>query len=70
MSEQTVTEHGPVRQNVGTCPACRDYLWADVWIATTVSPPTLDREGKAHVCASAKPTAMRVSHECRNEGDE
>jgi hypothetical protein len=56
-----------VKHKVGACPACRDYLWADVAISVSVGEPTLSTDGKALVYASAKPVAMSVQHECRAE---
>lgn len=58
-----------LRHNVGTCPACRDYLWAEVDIAVRVSPPTLDRDGKASVYATPEFRGMRVEHRCRRTDD-
>ena len=58
-----------VRHNVGTCPACRDYLWADVDLSVSVSEPILDREGKGSVYASVVIEAMRLNHQCTGRRD-
>jgi hypothetical protein len=57
------------RHNVGTCPACREYLWADVDLSVTVSEPALSREGKGSVYADVVIEGMRLTHECRGRGD-
>jgi hypothetical protein len=72
MTEQSVekdqieqgTRTDVVRHKVGVCPACRDYLWADVEVLSKVSAPSLSTEGQALVYASAKPVSMVVSHSC------
>lgn len=58
-----------VRHNVGTCPACRGYLWAEVDIDVAVSEPTMTREGKATVYASPEVVGMRVAHSCWRDED-
>ena len=59
------------RHKVGTCPACRDYLWAEVDVIVTISEPTIDVEGKPHVFVTPRCVAMRLSHECaKGEDDE
>lgn len=63
------TEPTTVRHKVGMCPACRDYLWAEVDIAVEVSAPTLGEDGKAHVFANPRCVAMRLTHECEKEMD-
>lgn len=65
----TITEPTTVRHNVGTCPACHAYLWAEVDIAVKVNPPTLARDGKAHVYASPHFLGMRVEHYCARDED-
>lgn len=58
-----------VRHKVGTCPACRGYLWADVGIAVEVAEPTLDADGQPHVRARPIFTDMHLEHHCEREGE-
>lgn len=62
MSEST--QPTTLRHKVGTCPACRDYLWAEVDVVALVDTPTIDVEGKAHVYARPQLNGMRVEHAC------
>jgi len=57
------------RHNVGTCPACRDYLFAEVDLSVEVSEPTLSREGKGSVFARVVIEAMRLNHQCTGRRD-
>lgn len=69
----TVAEHvspDPIRHNVGTCPACRYPLWADVWVKIHVDKPTLTADGKGAIHACATPHSMRLNHECNGMGGE
>lgn len=59
-----------LRHNLGTCPACRDYLWADVTIVSRVAPPSLSVEGKTLTHSNARAVAMRVEHRCDSRYDE
>lgn len=52
---------------VGKCPACRDYLWAEVDVRTSIGDPRLSDEGKAVVSAYAEVVAMRLTHECAQD---
>lgn len=60
-----------VKRNVGTCPACREYLWAEVDIAAKVSEPdwpiTLD---KPTIYARVSIVGMRLEHTCAKEEDD
>jgi len=54
-----------IRHKVGTCPACRVYLWADVTVAADVGTPTFTEEGKASVYVNAKVVGMSLpAHTC------
>lgn len=59
-----------VKHNVGTCPACRSFLWAEVEIDVVVGEPTMSREGRAHVFASPKFLGMTVGHSCQRDEDD
>ena len=58
-----------IRHRVGQCPACREYLWAEVTVNTYVGDPTLNEEGYGYVNASAEPVAMQLNHSCFREDD-
>ena len=58
-----------VRHRVGQCPACRDYLFAEVDVIALLDNPRLDVEGKPSVYARAECVAMRLSHECKSDDD-
>jgi hypothetical protein len=58
-------ESTTLRHKVGQCPACREYLWAQVTVSTEVSEPTISPDGKCHAYVNAKPIAMCVSHQCQ-----
>lgn len=62
--ERTYRVDPPLRHKVGTCPACREYLWAEVTMEVHVGDPRLDADGSASVHACATPVAMTVAHEC------
>lgn len=63
------TEPVTHRHNVGECLACREYIWAEVDVVVEVGEPTLSKEGKASVYATARCVAMRVSHQCPPPAD-
>lgn len=69
MTDQPGTRTDVVRHKVGQCPACRDYLWAEVTIVATISAPSLSEEGRANVFANARPVAMTVTHTCEEPAD-
>lgn len=58
-----------VKHNVGTCPACRDFLWAEVDLVVDVSEPTLTRQGAAIANAHPRIVGMRVTHRCQVEDE-
>lgn len=58
------------RHRVGMCPSCRDYLWAEVDVATEVSEPTMSEDGKCTVFVNARPVPVRLSHDCDRREDE
>ena len=59
-----------LRHKVGTCPACRAYLWAEVDVEITVPEPTINEAGRASAYANPKIVAMRVEHDCDSRRDE
>jgi hypothetical protein len=62
----TPTTH---RHQVGTCPACKCGLWAEVTVTAEVGTPYLDRDGKAHVNVTPRLDGMALTHECRRDDD-
>jgi hypothetical protein len=59
-----------VKHNVGKCPACRDFLWAEVDIEVSVGAPTMTRDGTAIVNATPRMVGMRVEHSCQREEED
>lgn len=55
-------------EKIGTCPACKTGVWADIDLIAHVEEPRMtdDKAGnrKPYVFASAEVVAARVSHEC------
>ena len=64
------TRTDTLRHNAGQCPACREYLWAEVTIESKTSAPKLNVEGKATAYVNARPVGMRLTHECMAGADE
>jgi hypothetical protein len=64
-----VSGNATVRHNVGTCPACRGFLWADVEIEVSIGEPTITHEGRAHVYATPRMVSMAVAHSCWRDED-
>lgn len=66
---ERTTRTDVLRHNVGTCPSCREYLWAAVTVVSAIRAPTISAEGKPHTFASAEVTAMSVKHVCNRYDD-
>ena len=64
------TEATTVRHNVGTCPACREFLWAEVDIVVDVGEPTMTRDGAPIVNTHPRIVGMRVEHRCEGGRDD
>lgn len=68
MSETTMTGtqflRSTARHRIGTCPACRCAIFAQVDLRITVSPPTIDDQGKVSMYTNATPTAASFAHDC------
>jgi hypothetical protein len=69
VSERLVTEPTTVRHHIGTCPACKSGLYAEVELVTEVHPPRLERDGKPVDCAHAVIVGCEVEHVCGREFD-
>ncbi len=67
----------PITQevNVGTCPVCRAYLWAEVDVVREISEPKWEKPVNAYAAATAtayvscRLDAMRLNHECKKDDD-
>lgn len=59
-----------VKRNVGTCPACRAFLWADIDLTATVTGPSWDTcLDKPSIYARVNIVAMRLEHACSKEDE-
>lgn len=66
MSERCETKPMTAREQIGKCPGCRAYLWAEVDIVTTVSNPGVTSSGRAAVVATPRIVEMRLpAHHCK-----
>lgn len=61
---QEVIRMDMVKRKVGKCPACLEYLWADVRLETTVRKPTWHDDRDPAPNAYTNATAMQLTHEC------
>jgi hypothetical protein len=67
MKTVDVTEH---RHRVGQCPACGDYIWADLIVTTEAGSPRVGADGKCSVHAVARAVGSRIEHLCQpDEGE-
>jgi hypothetical protein len=62
-SDKTPHRVDLLRRHVGSCPACRMGIYAEVAIRTEIHAPTI-AEGAARASASARPIGATVTHEC------
>jgi hypothetical protein len=56
--------------NVGTCPACTSYLWADVTTQTIAREPYWMPDGKPRANAVTDTVAMSLDHRCDSREDD
>jgi hypothetical protein len=64
-------ETNTVRHQIGTCPACRVGIYADVDIETHVGKPSLSVDGRsALVFVDPRIVATRLEHDCDKRIDD
>lgn len=66
-SDEKVKRADLVPHNVGRCPSCRQFLWAQVRVVTDLSAARLDGDGEPSAHTYSRCVGMTLTHSCGEE---